>query len=247
VTFALANVAMTAEVFDRAVAFYDRTRLLTGGNPDAELGYVRALSYARRHAEAIEAANRLLAGSWNRGDAYYWRAWNETQLNQDDRAWDDIAEAAKVLFNADVPKLTGILAIRRGELPRARDQFQQAAARSRDDCEIPSLLGGTHLELESWRSATAALTEAVACLDRRDESLRAEIALLRAAGGRERIVLRREHEIAANERVRVQAWFNLAVAAFEMGDVPAARMYAGRVANDERFGDRARALLQRLQ
>jgi tetratricopeptide (TPR) repeat protein len=174
------------------------------------------------------------------------RAWNEMQLNLDDPAWADIAEAAKLVSNADVPKLTGILALRRNDLPRARDEFQQAATRNPDDCQTAVLLGGTQLKLGSSREAMALLNGAVGCLDEHDTDLRSEIERLQAAG-RDRAVEHRNRELASDERLRAQAWYNLAVAARQLGDVAAARTYATRVADDERFGSRARALLQLLK
>src|SRR5690242_21908050 len=47
------------------------------------------------------------------GDARYWRALNEAQLERFDAAWADIEESAKLMINADVPKLAGLIAYRR--------------------------------------------------------------------------------------------------------------------------------------
>lgn len=243
---AIANVAMTAEDFDRAGTFYDATLQLDPANPDAELGRVRAFSFAGKYTDAKAAATRLLSGHWYTGEAYYWRAWNETQLDEDEAAWSDVGTAAKLVINADVPKLTGILAIRRHDLPRARAEFEQAHERNPGDCETLTLLGGTRLELQDWPGAMPPLADAVTCLDHHDDDLRAQIERLRSKPGRERIVARREAEVAADGRLRARSWFNLAVAAYHVGDKVAARGYAERVSTDERFGERARHLLDRL-
>lgn len=111
---AVANLAMTSEDFDRAVDFYDRTLTLLPGSPDAMLGRVRALTFAGKYAEAIATADDLLSTRrWYVGDALYWRAWNEMQLDRDEAAWTDVHEAARLVVNAEVPKLTGLLAVRR--------------------------------------------------------------------------------------------------------------------------------------
>ena len=68
-------------------------------------------TYAGRYTEAIATLDRLLAlERWLVGDARYWRAVNENQLEQLDVAWDDVELAAKLMRNAEVPKLAGIIA-----------------------------------------------------------------------------------------------------------------------------------------
>ncbi len=247
-TIAVANLAMTAEDFDRAVDFYGRTLALVPGNPDAMLGRVRALSFGGKYTEAIAAADPLLANrKWYVGDALYWRAWNEAQIDRNDAAWDDVHEAAKLVVNADVPKLTGLLAVRRRDFTTARTEFEAAHGRNPTDCETTALLGGTGLELRQWQPAMPILADAVTCLDAHDRDLRAEIERLRAAGGRDRIIAHREQSIEAARQQRAQAYFNLAVAAFNLGDREHAREYAERVQNDEHFGERARQLIERVR
>jgi tetratricopeptide (TPR) repeat protein len=204
--FAAGDVAELAEDFDRAVNFYQRTLAIVPRNSDAQLGHLRALSYAGRSDAALAAADLLLAsGRWHTGEALYWKAWNEAQLARNDAAWSDVHEASRLLMNADVAKLTGILAIRRGELRVANDELQKAHARDAADCDTDVLLGGVLLELREWKSAAPALVDAVTCLDAHDEELRRQIAELRSAAGRERSVARREQQIDANGELRTGA------------------------------------------
>src|SRR5262249_27060151 len=109
-TQSIANVAMTAEEFQRSLTFYDRTLELEPHAVDALLGRVRALTYLGRQEDAIATADRLIADRWFVGDARYWRALNESELERNDQAWVDIEEAAKLLINAEVPKLAGLIA-----------------------------------------------------------------------------------------------------------------------------------------
>ena len=59
------------------------------------------------------------------GDAYYWRAANELEMDRLDAAWTDIEAADKAMVNSDVPKLAGIIEMRRKRAgrgaPEARD------------------------------------------------------------------------------------------------------------------------------
>jgi tetratricopeptide (TPR) repeat protein len=134
-TLAIANVAMSAEDFERALDFYNRTLALSPDEPDALAGLIRALTYANRNDEAIAAADRLLALGRNPGEAHYWRAMNLARLKREAEAWADVEEASRSLANADVPKLAGILAINRRDFDVARQRLELALGRRRTDCE----------------------------------------------------------------------------------------------------------------
>src|SRR5215475_14387771 len=54
-TMAIANLALTAENFDRAAEFYGKTLALVPDYPDALLSSMRAFTYAGRHADAIRS------------------------------------------------------------------------------------------------------------------------------------------------------------------------------------------------
>src|SRR5262249_25203341 len=122
-TMAIANLALTAENFDRAAEVYSKTLALVPDHPDALLSSMRAFTYAGRHADAIRSADRLLAINRNPGDARYWRALNEEQMDRHGAAWDDIERAAEAMVSPDVPKLAGIIAINRRQLDVARQRL----------------------------------------------------------------------------------------------------------------------------
>src|SRR5204863_446924 len=82
----------------------------------ALLGRIRALTYLGRNEDAIATTDLLIALGWYVGDARYWRALNESELERNDEAWTDVEAAAKLLVNADVPKLAGLIAYRRHQL-----------------------------------------------------------------------------------------------------------------------------------
>ena len=134
-TQSIANIAMTVEEFERAALFYDRTLALEPHAVDALLGKARALTYLGQGVEAIATLDTLLAERWFVGDARYWRALNESELERNDEAWSDIELAAKLLVNAEVPKLAGLIAYRRHELEVSREKFDQSRTRNPRDCE----------------------------------------------------------------------------------------------------------------
>lgn len=245
---AAGDVAMLAEDFSRAADTYNNVLALSPDDPDALLRRTRALGYGGRYDAALETANRLIANRrWYTGEAQYWKAWNEAQMGRNDDAWVDVHEAAKLIVNADVPKLTGMLAIRRGEWVTAKEELGQAHARNSKDCETTLWLASVHLELRDWFTASLTLVDGVSCLDEHDTELRLDVDRLRSIAGRERSIARRERELADDEAARIKAWFNLAVAYFNQNDQISAADYAQRVITDSQFGERGRELLAKLK
>jgi tetratricopeptide (TPR) repeat protein len=252
VTNSLAADYVALEEFDKAIEFYDRTLDVVPTYPDAMLGKVKALTYAGRYADAIVAVDRLLLGRWLVGDGRYWRAFNEMQLNRNDEAWDDVEIAGKLMRNADVPKLAGIIAYRRKQVDVARAKFEEAHRLGPEDCETGFYLGVVYAEQATWPPTATVLTETSACLERAEVKANEEIAEFRAsteltAERRDRQIRKREQQIAAGRRMMATAWFNIAVAYYSLSKKDEARQYAEKVASDEQFGDRARDLLARLK
>lgn len=250
-TLAMANVAMSAEDFPRALEFYNRTLALSPDDPDALAGTIRALTYVNRHDEAIAAADRLLAIGRNPGEAHYWRAMNFARLRQDDQAWTDIEEAAKGLANADVPKLAGIVAINRRDFATARQRLELARVRRKGDCEVAYYLQTVLSEQRDWDRTAATAAEAGACFDAEEASIEEELTVVRASEmapeRQARIVARREQQLASDARMRATCWFNAAAANFNLARADEARRFAEKVADDTFFGDRARTIIDRLK
>jgi tetratricopeptide (TPR) repeat protein len=258
VTLSIANVAMTGEEFDRALEFYDKTLVLER-TPDALLGRVRALTYLGRPEDAIATVDQLLAQQWYLGDARYWRALNEAQLNRLEVAWDDIELADRLLVNAEVPKLAGVIAYRQQQadaallarLDVARAKFEISHERNPSDCETTFYLGIVHGDQRAWERAATVLGDAVRCLEGAEKGYRLEIDRIRASDDpparKERQIARREKAIANGRRMIATSWFNTAVAFLNLSRKDDARQFAEKVVADEQFGDRAREILSRLK
>jgi tetratricopeptide (TPR) repeat protein len=250
VTLGLGNVAMTAEDFERARSFYDETLALAPGQLDAMLGRLRSLSYLGRHEDAIRAADTIVEGNWYRGEALYWRAWNEVQLARLEPAWTDIENAWKLDMTADVAKLAGIIAYRRQQLDVARVKFEEGHRMKPDDCELGFFLGSVLADQRNWTPAADLFVGTASCLENERRQLEEDIARIRASSANAerqgRMVARREQQIANAERMLANSWFNTAVSYFNLSRKAEARDYAQKVASDTQFGERARELLTRL-
>ena len=249
-TQSIANIAMTVEEFERAALFYDRTLALEPHAVDALLGKARALTYLGRSVEAIATLDSLLAERWFVGDARYWRALNESELERNDEAWTDIELAAKLLVNAEVPKLAGLIAYRRHELDVSRAKFDESRTRNPRDCETGYYLGVVLAEQRAWPRTAEVLREAADCLQGAELALHAgdrrhpRVARSARAAGEEdrpaRAVHRQGAPLSGDVVVRHRGRVLQPVEAGE------ARQYAEKVVDDEQFGDRAKEILSRL-
>ena len=252
VTYTLAADYFALEEFDKAIEFYDHTLEVLPEFPDALLEKGKTQTYAGRYLEAIATLDRLLAlERWLVGDARYWRAVNENQLEQLEVAWDDVELAAKLMRNAAVPKLAGIVAYKRRQLEVARVKFDESWKLGRDDCETGFYLGIVLGEQRMWARTAQVLTDTTACLETAEEKLKSEIAAIQVSTDHPerqiRQIRKREQEIAKGRRMTATSWFNIAVSYYSLSRKDEAREYAEKVADDEHFGERARDLLSRLR
>jgi tetratricopeptide (TPR) repeat protein len=239
------------EEFAPAIDFFDRTIAVVPNHADARLNKAKALTYAGRYEQSLAIVDQLLADNLLVGDARYWRALNEANLNRNDEAWEDVELADKLLVNAQVPKLAGLIAYRRKHIDISRDKFELSRRRYKGDCQTGYYLGTVLGELTEWTRAVGVLTETVSCFEQEEERLNAEIAGIQqssqAPERRERQVQKRELQIAANRRMVVTSWYNTAVGYFRLSKSDDARQFAEKVVGDDEFGERARELLARLR
>jgi tetratricopeptide (TPR) repeat protein len=228
VTYSLAADYVALEEFDQAIEFYDRTLEVLPAFPDALLEKGKAQTYAGRYADAIATLDRLLAlERWLVGDARYWRAVNENQLEQLEVAWDDVERAARLMRNAAVPKLAGIIAYKRHQLDVAREKFEESWKLGRDDCETGFYLGIVLGEQSTWARTAQVLTDTTACLEKAEEKLKAEIAAIQVSTDHPerqlRQIRKREQDIAKGRRMTATSWFNIAVSYFSLSRKDEAR------------------------
>jgi tetratricopeptide (TPR) repeat protein len=247
----MGDAAITGEEFERALLSYDRTLSFEPLTADAQLGKIRALSYLGRSDEALVAVDELLTQRWFVGDGRYWRAFNESPLGRNDEAWLDVEQAARLLVNAEVPKLAGIIAYRRRQLDVARAKFDESRLRNPADCETGFYLGIVLGELGEWNRTVDVFVDTARCFELAERELTREIEIVRAsddpAARKQRQIARRERRIASGRRRLATAWFNTAAAYYNLSRFSDARPFAEKVASDDQFGERARELLALLK
>ena len=244
---------MTAEEFERSLTFYNRTLELEPHAVDAMLGKVRALTYlGPQPSRRSPPTDALIAERWFVGDARYWRALNESELELNEEAWVDIEAAAKLLVNAQVPKLAGLIAYRRQQLEVARAKFDESrtpqSERLRDRVLSRRRAGraasvgtdrrrahrGRHA---ASRATTKAYNEEIASIQASSDPPARKAARSRGASSTSPKGGGRSPRRGSTSRWRTTTSSRRSEA----------RQFAEKVAADEQFGERARELCSRLR
>lgn len=159
----LAPVEFGYEHYTSALALYEEI-LARGPDPQAHLGKAQALSYLKRHEQAIVELDDLLRDpSRNPGDKYYWRAWNKLQLAELQPAYDDATTALKFMNGPDAYRLAGIATFNLQRLSEARGYFDSALKMYAADCDSVQYIGQLDAAERKWPAAATSFNRAAGC------------------------------------------------------------------------------------
>jgi tetratricopeptide (TPR) repeat protein len=194
----IGDVYRSWEEWGSALEAYDRALAIAPDHPEAMIGRTISLSRMDRPGEAIETATRVIDGArWRLGEAYYWRGWNRLVRAEYHLARDDADRAKKLMANAPVFVLSGVLDWRLGRLESAERDFEQALLMDLGECEAAANLGMVRGERGKFAEALAAFGQARQCYDLSIALREEAIAKVRSGGGHEATKAR---AIAIHER-----------------------------------------------
>ena len=222
ISFAFANVQMSYARYAEALALFDRV-LSAGPDEAALLGRARALSYLRRHDEAIEAIDEALKDAQtNPGEKYYWRAWNRLQMAQPQLALDDAMSALNAMRNNQVYNLAGMAAFALNRLAESRDYFDNALQMDRTDCDSERYLGQIDSVERRWEAAAGRYSQAAVCYEMAIVGMRKELATLEEdiTGLSNGLITAKRAQIKDAEALRINTANNAAVASKNAGLKP---------------------------
>ena len=176
----LANVEMSFARYPQALALYDQV-LAAGPDEPAHLGRAIALSYLKRHREALAVLAELLKKPQSSpGDKHYWSAWNYLQLAESQPAYDEARAAMQSMANSDVYRLGGIASYNLAKAVEARGYFESSLKMNAADCDSLRYLGLLDSAERTWPSAVMRFTSASACYRQLIDKLSAQVAEKRA-------------------------------------------------------------------
>lgn len=223
-----ADIRQQMEDYALALELYDVALARHGEHSEALLGRMRVLGFLQRHDEAIVVADQIMRlGQWYQGEARYWRAWNLFQLRRIDEARVSLDDARRLLVNADVHYLGGVIAFRQQRPEDAIRDFDAAIGLEERYCEAHFDRAAIRLIQQEWAPASAGFDEAFACHSARTAQLQQRIADAREArlpdAAKAALVARREQALRDHHHQRGWARYNAAVAHANVGALDTAR------------------------
>jgi tetratricopeptide (TPR) repeat protein len=238
IAFDLGTVYQATGECRPAETLFGRVLELRSAHEEARLGRAVCRTYLSRNEEAIADATVLIdARAGNRGDAYYWRAWNRRHLKQISMARTDIDQARSLRYNARVLTLAGMIEYDQQQFDIARRDLQQARDLDQRECDAPWYLGLVEVAVESWPPGATAFVAAAQCYDALvKEAERARAAMATRTDVSEAFRTRQlagfDAAIADDSTRRSAAELNAAINYGRSGDLPNATVYMKRAAVD---------------
>jgi tetratricopeptide (TPR) repeat protein len=211
----LGEVYQEREEWPEALAAFDNVIMRMPQHREALLGRTVALSHLGRYADAVASATTMIdLGAWFLGEAHYWRAYNEFQLQQYPVARVDTDRAKSLMVNAAVFVLSGLVEWNERRLPTAESELVEALKMDLGRCDAARYLGRVRIQRSEKPEAMAALKQAIQCFDLSITARQTLMADIQAGTATEatkaRIVAGHQRAIAAAIKDRDECVQNLA-------------------------------------
>jgi tetratricopeptide (TPR) repeat protein len=224
ITLALANVTFSYARYADSLVLFDRVVANPAGadlDRLAQLGRAKALSYLKRHGEAVGLLDDLLLADArnNPGEKYYWRAWNKLQMGQSQQAYEDATTGLNAMRNDAIYRLAGIASFNLSRTDESRKFFEGALQMNRGDCDSVRYLGLLDSAAGSWKPAVGRFSDAAACYDAVIARMRTELAEYEQdiTGLSNGLIVAKRAEIAEAGALRAQSAQNASAASKNAG------------------------------
>ncbi|HET9193736.1 MAG TPA: hypothetical protein VFO21_12710, partial [Vicinamibacterales bacterium] len=234
IAFDLGTVYQATNECRPAERLFTRVLELKPAHEEGRLGRAVCRTYLSQNEEAVADATVLIdARASNRGEAYYWRAWNRRHLKQIEAARADIDQARALRYNARVLTLAGMIEYDQREYGIARRDLTQARDLDPRECDAPWYLGLVEVAVESWPPGAKAFVGAAQCYEalvKETEKFRADMAARTDVSEefRKRQLAGFDAAIADDNVRKSAAELNAAINFGRAGDIPNATVYMKR-------------------
>ncbi|MEX2272370.1 MAG: hypothetical protein WD690_12905 [Vicinamibacterales bacterium] len=214
-TYLLAGVLSALFEYEACAAMYDDVVKRGGAERESMLSRTVCLTHAAKRPEAIQSATALIdTPGILRGEAYFWRAWNQYHAKNLPAARVDVDDSKKLFTEADVYALSGFIAYDMDQKDYAYTEFAEAYRRNRQYCVAVFYQGLIDSGKETWDTAAARYTDATGCYERSvrrlENDLRAAQALELDNPTRQRRIDNLTEGVAAEKLQLARAAYNTA-------------------------------------
>lgn len=165
--YLLAGVLSALGEYEACAEKYLAVAQAGGARRESTLNRTICLTHATKRQDAIASATELIdTPGILRGEAYFWRAWNQYHAKNLPVARVDVEDAKTLIQDADVYALSGFIAYDMDQKDYAYTEFAEALRRNRDYCVAAFYQGLIDSQKEQWEPAAARYLTATGCYER---------------------------------------------------------------------------------
>jgi tetratricopeptide (TPR) repeat protein len=234
-TWLLATVLSGLEEHEACAAMYDEVVTRGGARRESMLGRTMCLTRAAKRQEAIRSATEMIESPGIlRGEAFFWRAWNQYHLKNLPVARVDVEDAKTLFRDADVYALSGFIAYDMEQRDYAYTEFAEALRRNPGYCVAAFYQGLIDSHREQWDAAAGRYVIATGCYERSvrrlENDLRGAEALEPDNPTRERRIANLTEGLDAEKLQLARAAYNVAYSYGRHGEAAKGVRYAEQAA-----------------
>jgi tetratricopeptide (TPR) repeat protein len=245
----LATIAFSLEEVERSLEFYEKTLELMPDYRDVLLGKAVCLSSLGKAEEAIAVCEKIISlGYWLLGESYYWMAWNQHELKDNEAAEANIEEAkGRLPTSSEVFSLSGLIAMERENLAKAEKDFQEALQYDPVNSDVLYNLGEISAKKEDWPNSGLFFEKAGFAYENEGATLREKIAQVEgstlAPQRKERLVRKKRARLERLLLSQSTAFYNAAAGYFNSGQKYKALEMAARAVEHPALRKKAEELM----
>lgn len=249
----LARIHLYLEEIDKSLSYNEKALALAPHYRDALLGKGMCLCYLGRFEESLEVLNKmLLLGKYMLGEAYYWTARNQNELDRLEEAGKNINEARKYIIGQyEIPALEGQIEYKQKHLNEAEEHLKEALSLYNADCESSYTLGQIYSDRSQWYESAVHFAQGSVCNGLRENALEGKIQEIEKSdlipARKENLILIKKTQLLQHRRTRAGCDYNAAASFYNAGKVESALEMAKKAAAYPLFKNQALELIRRIE
>jgi tetratricopeptide (TPR) repeat protein len=249
----LAGIHFALEEYDEGIGFYEDALRLAPEYREALLGKAICLGYMGKHEYAILVLKKLIEmGRYYMGEAYFWMAWNQNELEQIEEAEKNVKKTENYLVgDVGVLALQGIISYKLGKLTESEAYLKQALILQSNHCESIYYLGKIDALRNDWKNSGINNEKAGFCYRNLEAGLDARIREIENSSmsleRKAKLILRKRAQLRTTALIKATCFYNGAAGYFNCGMVDKALAFAAYAAQDEAFATKAEELIKKIE
>jgi tetratricopeptide (TPR) repeat protein len=249
----LAGIHFALEEYDESIGFYEDALRLAPEYREALLGKAICLGYMEKHEYAMLVLKKLIdLGRYYMGEAYFWLAWNQNELEMIEDAQRNVNRTEDYLVgDVGVLALQGVIAYKLGKLNEAEAYLNQALILQNNHCDSIYYMAKIDVLREDWENSGTHYEKAGFCYSCLERALEARIKEIEKSPmsleRKAKQILRKKAQLRKITLTKATCFYNGAAGYFNCGLENKALVFAAYAAQDEAFTVQAEELIKKIE